>query len=231
VHKDLTVTKELLWSKHQSRHVPFLLHYLQTSLRFSPNRMRSSTHSNMPASTFDELLNLEEQFYDEGYQQGLADGAKAGLVEGRTFGLEKGFEKYVESGRLHGKALIWANRMPQFRNKSLLINHFSHKSESIPKPNEQSTVSPQKLPDFQDNARLAKHIRVLHALAESESLSTENTEDAVSDFDDRVKRAHVKARIIERITGEAREEEASQGKAVGSRDGSIEDVSVLKARH
>ena len=62
-------------------------------------------------STFDEVLGLEEQFYEDGFRQGYEDGVKAGRVEGRTFGLEKGFEKYVESGRLHGKSIIWANRM------------------------------------------------------------------------------------------------------------------------
>jgi flagellar biosynthesis/type III secretory pathway protein FliH len=65
----------------------------------------------MPPNTFDEILGLEEQFYDDGYKQGLEDGVKAGRIEGRTFGLEKGFEKYVESGRLYGKSLVWANRI------------------------------------------------------------------------------------------------------------------------
>lgn len=184
----------------------------------------------MSPGTFDEVLGLEEQFYDEGYQHGLADGVKAGQIEGRTFGLEKGFEKYVESGRLHGKALIWANRTPHFQ-KSVPTSEEPPQLESTPKSDHHPSSSTQKLPNLSDNARLAKHIRVLHALAESESLSTENTEDAVSDFDDRVKRAHVKARIIERMTGELKGEEGGQGKIVSSKDGSIEDVSVLNARH
>jgi hypothetical protein len=179
----------------------------------------------MPATTFDDVLGLEEEFYQEGYQQGLADGVKAGQVEGRTFGLEKGFEKYVESGRLHGKSLVWANRTPQFRvNASVAVNSESVPSET-PRP-DQSSPSDLNLPDLSENPRLTKHIKVLYALAESESLSTENTEDAVSDFDDRLKRAHVKARIIERMVGEAKLEEQ-----VSSGDGSIEDVSVLNARH
>lgn len=179
----------------------------------------------MPATTFDDVLGLEEEFYQEGYQQGLADGIKAGQVEGRTFGLEKGFEKYVESGRLHGKSLVWANRTPQFRaNASVTLDSKSAPSDT-PRY-DQSSSSESNLHDLPDNPRLTKHVKVLYALAESESLSTENTEDAVSDFDDRLKRAHVKARIIERMVGEAKvEEQASSG------DGSIEDVSVLNARH
>jgi len=37
-------------------------------------------------------------------------------------------------------------------------------------------------------------------------LSTENTEEAVSEFDDRLKRAEGKAKIIERLVGEGRED-------------------------
>jgi hypothetical protein len=175
----------------------------------------------MSSAAFDEVLGLEEEFYADGYQQGLADGLKAGQIEGRTFGLEKGFEKYLESGRLHGKSLVWANRTPQFQKNTTTATN----STSSPQP-EDKAVPDLKLSNLPDNARLAKHIKVLYALAESDSLSTENTEEAVSDFDDRVKRAHVKARIIERMAGEARGEER-----ISSGDGSIEDVSVLSARH
>jgi hypothetical protein len=180
----------------------------------------------MPSTAFDEVLGLEEEFYEEGYRQGLADGVKAGQIEGRTFGLEKGFEKYVESGRLHGKSLIWANRAPQFQSSATSTGSDSPESRETIQQENHAASSDLKLPNLPENARLAKHIKVLYALAESESLSTENTEDAVSDFDDRLKRAHVKARIIERMASEAK-----GGEQVSSGDGSIEDVSVLSARH
>jgi len=143
----------------------------------------------MPPANFDEVLSLEEGFYNHGLEEGKADGVKAGRIEGRTFGLEKGFEKYVESGRLFGKALVWANRLPQ----------------NTPKPSDSTSSSAtQSLPPLVDHQRLFKHVKVLHALSESGSLSTENTEDAVSDFDDRLKRSQGKVKIIERITGEGK---------------------------
>lgn len=171
----------------------------------------------MSSQTFDDILGLEEKFYDDGYQQGLSDGVKAGRIEGRTFGLEKGFEKYVESGRIYGKSIIWANRIPQFQKATTLVNQTSQRD------------LPQRLPQLSDNARMSKNIKTLHALAESESLSTENTEEAVSDFDDRWKRAQAKAKVIERMAGEV--QGSSEGQSRSSGDGSIEDVSVLKSRH
>lgn len=169
--------------------------------------MQKLQSDNMEPHAFDSVLDLEEQFYTDGFNQGVADGVKAGQIEGRTFGLEKGFEKYVQSGRLHGKSLIWANRVPQLHKPT---NADSSLDASEPPS---SSKSPQsRLHPLSDNQRLAKHLKVLHALAESETLSTENTEEAVSDFDDRLKRAQAKAKIIERMIGDQPAEAESTGK-------------------
>lgn len=141
----------------------------------------------MQANTFDEVLGLEEQFYDDGFRQGYADGLSAGRIEGRTFGLETTFEKYVEAGKLYGKSLVWSNRLS---------------SSEI----SQTQKTAATLPPLPANQRLVKHVKVLHALSEAASLSTQNTDDAVSDFDDRLKRGQAKAKVIERITGESKGE-------------------------
>ncbi|KAM3080607.1 hypothetical protein ACMFMG_005544 [Clarireedia jacksonii] len=174
----------------------------------------------MSTDPFDEVLGLEEEFYNNGYQTGLDEGIAAGRIEGRTLGLEKGFEKYVEMGRLHGKSLVW---------KAPTSNPTTSSSNSDPSslPRESPDMQPRELPQFSTNERLAKQIKVFYALAEADSLATDNTDDAVSDFDDRLKRAQAKVKIIERMIGEIdrlREEPKSSG------DGAIEDVSVMKAR-
>jgi Essential protein Yae1, N terminal len=160
----------------------------------------------MPSITFDEVLGLEEQFYHDGLQQGLADGVKAGRIEGRTFGLEKGFEKYVESGRLYGKSLVWRNRILGSQSSLAAKDRHQRASNSVSNLDDAKKTVGDALPTLPQNQRLSKHLRVLHALSESESLTTENTEEAVSDFDDRLKRAKGKAKIIERMVGESREE-------------------------
>ncbi|KAI9642912.1 hypothetical protein NHQ30_008646 [Ciborinia camelliae] len=173
---------------------------------------------------FEDILNLEEEFYTTGYTQGLSEGITAGRIEGRTFGLEKGFEKYVEMGRLHGKSLVWANRIPSLQKPKIPLISDSGKQESEGKEPESSFNS--KLPELAKNERLAKHVKVFYALAEAESLSTENSEEAVGDFDDRYKRAVAKAKIIEKMVGEG----GGQGGGKSSGDGAIEDVSVMRAR-
>ncbi len=203
---------------------------------------------------FDTLLSLEDGFYKEGYDLGVPDGDHAGLVEGRLFGLEKGFEKYAAMGALHGRATIWAGRLPekscdqdlakdQDREvdartglEILLIQEWSAETMQA-----RETTCASRL---QGSTRLETHVRTLYALAEPSSFSTENDEDSVSDFDDRLRRAQGKLRVIEKLTGELSNERdidkacgakrGSMAVAMTSRggdEGSIEDISSLRARH
>jgi len=167
---------------------------------------------------FEDILNLEEQFYQDGYRQGQVDGARAGLVEGRSLGLEKGFLKFFESGRLCGRAIVWANRLPTTVNPDQQQTSVSEAVFNAPGESPLQATSaegaqqqPEQLPALPRNARLEKHITTLYALVESESLSTENTDKAVNDFDDRLKRAQGKAKIIEGLVGERHAKDTTKG--------------------
>ena len=227
---------------------------------------------------FDSLISLEETFYKEGYELGLADGKRAGLIEGRLTGLERGFEKFAQMGRLHGKCVVWAGRLPNSRSRGIgsgLSGHqtsgASEEGENMvaaeeqeelkegegegegeeegkkeskdnthddsgtevdqkqtsnlppsfhPDPNNQIPPSPTTSPRLlstinnnnPNNRRLKKHILTLYALVEPASLSIQNTEEAVSDFDDRLRRAEGKVKIIERITREVEGDELERRK-------------------
>ncbi|KAK4610266.1 hypothetical protein CLAFUW4_13820 [Fulvia fulva] len=138
---------------------------------------------------FGHVLHLEDQYYREGYHLGVADGSRSGRIEGRTFGLEKGFEKFVEMGKLHGKAVLWEARLPA-----------TISSDTPATANGTTNLPPLQAPS--GNARLRKHVERLAALSDPNDLSTENNEDAVSDFDDRLKDAKAKATLISRMAGE-----------------------------
>ncbi|EQB52546.1 hypothetical protein GCG54_00010996 [Colletotrichum gloeosporioides] len=143
---------------------------------------------------FDDVLNLEEQFFAEGFRQGTADGILAGKIEGRSVGLAKGYEKFLESGRIHGRSVVWANRLSLPQKTAAGARASSSEEEK-----ESKTCS---LPPLAPNARLEKNVTAAFALVEPETLSKENNDDAVNDFDDRFKRAQGKVKIIERMTGE-----------------------------
>ncbi|RKF61707.1 putative duf1715 domain-containing protein [Erysiphe neolycopersici] len=149
---------------------------------------------------FSEVLNLEQDFYEDGFEQGLADGEAAGKSEGRTLGLEKGFEKFCETGRLYGRSLIWANQLFPHQNQKSHVGR-EEKAEEKREPDASSSlpeINPV-LSNIPNSQKLAKSIKALHALVEPETLSFENTEEAVSDFDDRIKRARAKFKLIEKL--------------------------------
>lgn len=203
----------------------------------------------------DSLLDLEEDFYKEGHDLGAADGAHAGYTEGSVFAVEKGFEKFVEIGRLYGKALVWAQRLADSKEKSSTDDYTSSRMETTGASgaSEASTTTTGaggkdldislepsvcgEMVTFPSSARLAKNLDILLELVDPASLAMANTEDAVTDVDERLKGAMIKAKLIQRALGE-REDPAdirpgARDQATGSGDGtgSIEDISALNIRH
>ena len=201
----------------------------------------------------DSLLRLEETYHAEGHALGETDGTHAGLLEGRAFGLQRAFERFSAMGRLHGRSVIWTSRMglepaenrettnaPEQKINDEEENHepflpslpsASNPDLDIPdaaetQPN-QKNLSTARWTQIKPTTRLRKHVTLLYGLTEPESLSMENTEDAVTEFEDRYKRATTKAGMISKLVGEIVEEVAGDGK----KDTGIEDIDILKIRH
>ncbi|KAI5306112.1 hypothetical protein KEM56_002172 [Ascosphaera pollenicola] len=177
----------------------------------------------------DPLFGLEDQFFEEGFTVGSKDGARAGYEEGNVFAVEKGYEKFMEMGRLYGKAIVWAKRLPG--DHGLL-----HDGETTLGPahvkskggNDASKAQVQVRPlPTAGGSRLEKHIAQMLHLVDPTSLPWENTEEGVNEFDDRLKRASAKAKLIERIIGEHYEETEIKT-AVGT--GNIEDIGNIPPR-
>ncbi|KAL7926120.1 hypothetical protein ACQKWADRAFT_281810 [Trichoderma austrokoningii] len=139
----------------------------------------------MALDLFDDVFTIEDRIYSKGYDQGFQDGVRAGKIEGRALGMEKGCEKFLQSGRIAGKCIIWANRLAQRPQPG---------SASGEKSSETCT-----LPPLPKNPRLEKNIRLAYALVNPDTLSTQNTDEAVEDFDDRLKKAQGKVKIIEKM--------------------------------
>ncbi|KAI0857573.1 DUF1715-domain-containing protein [Xylaria cubensis] len=192
---------------------------------------------------FDDLLNLEEEYYKEGYEEGVRDGAESGRVEGYSLGLSKGFEKFVEAGRLQSKAVVWANRIPKYQQK----RHHRQQDSATSKEEEhersagkvaeegQSSETEAKsnnarLPPIHSNPRLEKNIETLYGLVEPGTLSTNNDDEAVNDFDSRIKGAHGKLRIIERAVGEGTtSRNVNTLSPAPSKNENIEDVGKIRS--
>ena len=190
----------------------------------------------MAADPFEGLFSVEDDLYEEGYRLGQADGLQAGRLEGRAFGIEKGFEKFVAMGRVQGQSAILSARL---RTASEATASREIQSLSVmPESSSRST-----LPPLPENARLEKHVASLGAMADPRSVSTRNTEDAVSNFDDRLKRLVAKIKVVERMVGQGSVSTPTNGRGVNGRsagsmrprtdrasEGNIEDFESLAAR-
>ena len=196
----------------------------------------------MAEDPFEDLLSLEDQFYHEGYQLGLADGQQRGLGEGRAFGLEKGFEKYRAIGKVRGRSLVWASRLKSEPLYDQLVSggeNGAQRSDDSPSPQTEHL-----LPALPQNSRLPKHIRFLLSITDPSEISTANTEDAVDDFEERLKKAEAKVQIVEKIIGETSSfdgEESRDDPVTGKNEnlneegkqgaeGDIEDLAALGTR-
>ncbi|KAH4053669.1 hypothetical protein HBH49_086900 [Parastagonospora nodorum] len=146
-----------------------------------------NTHSSADPFDMSSLLTLEDTLYTTAYAQGASDGSRAGRIEGRIFGLEKGFEKFAALGELHGRSVVWGARA------------LTTTTAAVEKEQKEGM---ERMPNLSQNQRLVNNVTLLHSLTDPMTFSTENTEEAVADFDDRVKRAGAKAKVIERIVGE-----------------------------
>jgi hypothetical protein len=157
---------------------------------------QSKTHND--PFDMDSLLTLEDTLYTTAYNLGASDGARAGRIEGRIFGLEKGFEKFAELGQLHGRSVVWGARaltLPATTSTQITATEKENENDNV-------TGDGVKMSRLPKNLRLVNNVTLLHSLTDPLTFSTDNTEEAVADFDDRVKRAGAKAKVIERIVGE-----------------------------
>jgi hypothetical protein len=161
----------------------------------------------MASDPFDDLLEIENDYYQEGYDAGVADSTYAGLIEGRVFGIEKGYEKALELGKQRGRAMVWERRLDVSvsGNESSQQMTSSSESQSTSAPSEAGIMHQitQSLPRLPTTTRLRKHVEALSAAADPAVLAKDNSDEAVTDFDDRIAKANAKTKVIANIVGEA----------------------------
>jgi hypothetical protein len=179
----------------------------------------------MASDPFDDLLELENDYYQEGYGAGVADSQYAGMIEGKVFGIEKGYEKAIGLGTMHGRSLLWQSRF--WRSQEEVQTGTIHQRSRSEKP--RSSVSEKLdenvavLPQLPGNTRLRKHVDGLQSVSDGSTVAKDNSDEAVTDFDDRIAKASAKAKVIANIVGESLHPSAAT-------NAGIEDATGLQAR-
>lgn len=196
----------------------------------------------MDDDILDSVLDLEEISYQAGFDEGRADGIEAGYAEGKVLGIEKGYQNALELGKLHGRTLMLnacfsdPNLVSDDATVSSFIKPATAKTSASTTDNDAFVPKMPSLPIISDNPRLKKHVETLLKLTDPHTLSVENSDEAVEEFDDRMKKAVAKAKVIDKliaktykmtVSGDAGE--INNQPITGS--GNIEELSNVAVRH
>ncbi|KAK9450151.1 uncharacterized protein V1518DRAFT_194236 [Limtongia smithiae] len=143
---------------------------------------------------FDSLLNLESTFYEQGYAEGFADGLRAGTSEGKQFGLQTGFRRFLSAGILQGRCEIWSSTAPDdaapARERTRQSQHKQQRASDNDNENE-TDLTPLS------GGRASRQLRILQDLVID--VPTQNDEAAVDEFENRMKRARARAKVVQRL--------------------------------
>jgi len=71
----------------------------------------------------ENLVDLEQRFYDKGHKEGFEQGKKIGHIEGHVLGREKGFELWEELGFYEGFADVWEQIFERHKDNDNRIAH------------------------------------------------------------------------------------------------------------
>lgn len=72
----------------------------------------------------DEILNLEQEQYQIGYQEGVEQSAKEQYLEGKQFGYQTGFQRFLIVGYIRGLVEDWESHISEYGSiESTLRNH------------------------------------------------------------------------------------------------------------
>lgn len=112
--------------------------------------------------TLDDALDLEEELYQKGFQEGNIASANEQFLEGKVYGLQTGFQRFLIVGYLDGLLHEW-----QQREKSKQVeNHLAQLSEIL------STIdygnSNQSVTAYEKSVVAARNkVRVIASLTKS----------------------------------------------------------------
>ncbi|EGV61697.1 hypothetical protein PSN45_000384 [Yamadazyma tenuis] len=91
----------------------------------------------------DSLLNLEEQYYKEGYREGQEESTKAQYLEGKEYGFQTGFQRFLVIGYIRGLVDFWENQVETYDASKSIKTHITQIRaimEKVPLSNKDADV-------------------------------------------------------------------------------------------
>ncbi|KAG7750984.1 hypothetical protein KL912_000117 [Ogataea haglerorum] len=134
---------------------------------------------------FDSLLNLENQYYQEGFLEGQLEGSKQQFLEGKQIGIQTGFQRLLVLGQYKALVAIWIDQTQQKIDAGAI-------TDDKGKPRQFSKLL-QSLTELQ---------MLIDTLFENGRAQVTNNDSDVEKYENVLKRARAKMRSVCPIFGE-----------------------------
>ncbi|QLL31254.1 hypothetical protein HG536_0B01150 [Torulaspora globosa] len=129
----------------------------------------------------DYLLNLEQQFYQEGYEQGSGEKARENYIEGKQFGLQVGFQRFVILGQIQGILEVLKSSLVDGSNILKNVESIDRLLAEIEMSNDDAAVAEYESRIVKVRNKLRNVLLSLHrqsGSASGDSLTLEDVEEA-----------------------------------------------------
>lgn len=92
----------------------------------------------------DQLLNLEEQYYEEGYREGQEESTRLQYIEGKEYGYQTGFQRFLVVGYIKGLIEYWESHLESYGSSKSISGHINQIKgviDNIPLKNDDEAVA------------------------------------------------------------------------------------------
>ncbi|KAG7661620.1 uncharacterized protein J8A68_004889 [[Candida] subhashii] len=79
----------------------------------------------------DEILNIEQRYYQQGYDDGVAQSTKEQLIEGEEYGYQTGFQRFLIIGYIQGLVEYWQKNIEKYANNKSFESHLQQLKDLV----------------------------------------------------------------------------------------------------
>lgn len=136
---------------------------------------------------FDQVLNLEEEYYNEGFKEGQEFSTQEQYIEGKEYGYQTGFQRFVMVGYMKGLLESWRKLENQPSSLEGHLNQLESLINTI-----QLTNGDEEVAIYEKNISKARNkLRVIATLTKDQ--------DKVNKLDDLVKNVGGSLQVSENV--------------------------------
>jgi hypothetical protein len=102
----------------------------------------------------EDVLNIETEYYNKGYSDGINESSQNQYIEGREYGYQTGFQRFLVIGYIQGLVEYWQANISKYESRSLL-GHLAQLDQLVSSVS--FTNSDNDVADYEKNVTKARN--------------------------------------------------------------------------